>query len=48
MSDAEFSDATQRVEQAYTRMDNETVRKVYAAIANRQPWEMSRERGLVP
>ena len=30
MSDADFYDATQRVEQAYTRMDNETVRKVYA------------------
>ena len=30
MSDEEFYDATQRVEQLYTRMDNETVRKVYA------------------
>jgi|TARA_B100001287_G_scaffold55982_2_gene44445 acyl-CoA-binding protein len=30
VSDAEFYDATQRVEKAYTRMDNETVRKVYA------------------
>ena len=30
MSDEEFYDATQRVEQLYTRMDNKTVRKVYA------------------
>ena len=30
MSDDEFYDATQRVEELYTRMDNKTVRKVYA------------------
>ena len=30
MGDDEFYDATQRVEQLYTRMDNKTVRKVYA------------------
>ena len=47
MGDDEFYDATQRVEQLYTRMDNKTVGRS-TLTTNKQLREMSRERGPVP
>ena len=42
MSDAEFSDATQRVERIHW-MDNETVRKVYAYYKQATVGDVSKE-----